>query len=195
MSALRTLLLRAALGLLLACGGGAAQAGPTYYVSVDTHVLSGQSGYLDFLFLGLHNAAPAQATITQLAGDFSGDSFTLGDASGDAASGFILNNGGSWSEAGLWTGFGGILRFAVKFEAADGAGAGTTLAVALLDAGLNYMEGTGDIARFELQPGQETAFATDPALASVQMVPEAHIMWLFGAGMLAMAGGLRRRPR
>lgn len=191
MTAFRTRVLRATLALFLALSGGAAQAGPTFYVSVETSALSGRSGYLDFLFLGLHNAAPAQARITQLTGDFTGDSFTLGAAYSGAA-GLTLDNGGSWSEAGLWAEFGGVLNFAVDFSLADGAGAGTTLAVALLDAGLNYMAGTGDVARFDLQPGQDIGFAADPAFAAVRMVPEAPVLWLFGAGLLLMARQRRR---
>lgn len=195
MNALRTFMLRAGLALLLACGGASALAGPMHFVSLDTSALAGRSGYLDFLFLGLQNASPAQARVSQLAGNFGADSFTLGDAAGDAASGLVLDNGGNWSEAGLWANFGGTFRFAVEFDLTAGAGAGTTLTVALLDASLAYLPGTGDVARFALQPGEAIAFETDPAIArvSLQPLPEAPTMWLFATGMLMLADRMRRR--
>jgi hypothetical protein len=196
MNAFRHFLLRAAMALLLACAGSAAMAGPLHYVNVDTTALKGRSGYLDFLFLGLGDAAPAEARVSLLTGDFSGDGFTLGSASGTAADGLVLGNSSFWNEAGLWANFGGVLRFAVEFDLAASPDTGTTLSVALLDASLNYIDGTsGDVARFALQPGQPVDVFADAAFARVgdQPLPEAPTLWLLGAGMLLMAGRARRR--
>lgn len=196
MNVFKHFLLRGAMALLLACADSAAMAGPLHYVNIDTAALKGRSGYLDFLFLGLGDAAPATARVSQLAGDFTGDGFTLGSASGSASAGLVLDNGSFWNEAGLWADFGGVLRFAVEFDLAAAPDTGTTLSVALLDASMNYIEGTGgDVARFALQPGQPIDVFVDAAFARVgdQPLPEAPTLWLLGAGMLLMAGRARRR--
>jgi hypothetical protein len=196
MNAFRHFLLRTATAMLLACAGASAMAAPLHYVNIDTTTLKGRSGYLDFLFLGLGDAAPAEARVSQLAGDFSGDGFALGSASGSAAAGLALDNSSFWNEAGLWAHFGGVLRFAVEFDLAAGPDTGTTLSVALLDADLNYAQGTsGDVVRFALQPGQPVDVYADTAFARVgdQPLPEAPTLWLLGAGMLLMATRARRR--
>ncbi len=196
MNPFKHLLLRGALACLLALGAGSAIAGPLHYVRIDTTALAGRSGYLDFLFLGLGDAAAAQARVSLLEGAFTGPDFTLGSASGDASGGLVLDNSGAWSEAGLWAAFGGVLRFAVDFDLAPGPDTGTTLSVALLDASLNYLEGTsGDILRFALQPGRPVDVFADPAFARVgdQPLPEAPTLWLLGAGVLLMARRVRRR--
>lgn len=196
MNAFRHFLLRAAMALLLACAGASAMAGPLHYVNIDTTALKGRSGYLDFLFLGLGDAAPATARVAQLDGAFTGEQFTLGSVSGTAAAGLALDNSSFWNEAGLWADFGGVLRFAVEFDLAASPDTGTTLSVALLDASLNYIEGSsGDVARFALQPGQPVDVFVDAAFARVgdQPLPEAPTLWLLGAGMLLMAGRTRRR--
>lgn len=111
--------------LMLACAALQAHAG-SYHVSIDTSALAGKNGYLDFLLLGLSNAAPVQAQISNFSGDFAGGSFTLGDASGDIGTQVSIGNGGSWNEFGQWAHFGGTLSFDVQLSAAagDGTGAG-----------------------------------------------------------------------
>jgi hypothetical protein len=192
MTIFRTLMLRAAMALALACCGAPALAGQIHYVSIDTSTLAGQNGYLDFLFLGLDAAAAAEARVSMLSGRFtgSGTDFTLGDAAGAAGSGLVLGNGGSWNEAGLGARFGGLFRFAVEFDLAASPDVGTTLSVALLDATLNYLGPQGDVARFALQPGQDVDVYLDPAFATVgpNPVPEPASAWLMVAGLLLVAG-------
>ncbi|WP_395403613.1 NF038129 family PEP-CTERM protein [Pseudoduganella sp. UC29_106] len=101
--------------LLLAFVGNAGAA-PIYQVSVNTAALSGFSGYLDFLFLGLATATPAQATVSNLAGDFTGADQVFGDVSGTAATGFVIGNSTGWNELALGANFGGLFTFDVEFE-------------------------------------------------------------------------------
>lgn len=189
MSFLKSLALRAL--LLLALGGaGPAHAAPVYHVSVDTSSLSGQSGYLDFLFLGLAGATPAVARLSNFTGAYAGPDFVLGEVSGSPASGVAIGNGAGWNEYALWAGFGGMFGFDLEFSVAPGSGAGTTLAVALLDGQFGYLGAGADIAVFALQPGQPDAVAADAAFAVVTAVPEPSGGLLFATGFLLLA---RRR--
>lgn len=191
----RHLLLRAALAVTLLCGGAPAFATPTYFVTIDTAALAGQTGYLDFLFLGLDGAAAAEARVAQLSGDFTGADFFVGAATGTPASNLVLNNGGGWNEAGLGVRFGGLLRFALAFDFANRPDTGTTLSIALLDPQLYNLGGAGDIASFALQPGQAVDVWLDPAFATLaaQAVPEPSAAWLAGIGLLFMLHRTRRR--
>jgi hypothetical protein len=199
MTIFRTIMLRAAMALVLAGCGAPALAGQTHYVTIDTSTLAGQSGYLDFLFVGLNDAADAQATVSMLSGRFTDPAkdFTVGEAAGSAASGLVLGNGTGWNEAGLWAQFGGLFRFAVEFDLAPSPADGTTLALALLDAQLGYLGTQSEIVRFALQAGQDVAIEFDPAFATVGaqavQVPEPASAWLVGAGLLLVAGRSRRR--
>lgn len=75
---LKNLFARAMLALMLLTGAGAASAGPTYQVTIDTQGLSG-IGQLDFAFLGLESAGAATAYLSNFSGDF-GDFVLEGDA-------------------------------------------------------------------------------------------------------------------
>lgn len=196
-----SLFLRAAMALAFVLGPGAspALAGPVYHVAIDTGSLSGQGGYLDFLLMGLDNAAPVQATISNVAGRFDGASFTVGAAAGSVASGVTLDNSSGWTEFGQWAQFGGVFSFDIGFDTgagfADGIGAGTSLSVALLDASLNYLGTAGDVATFSLQPGQDDVVVVGAGFASVEAnaVPEPSTAWLGAAGLLLLTGMARRR--
>lgn len=190
MSILKKLL--AACAFALACG--AVQAAPqTYHVSIDTSALAGQEGYLDFLFLGLSNATPAQALLSNFAGDFSAHSFALGQAAGAIDSLLAIGNGGAWNEFGQWARLGGTLSFDVRLDSTAADGAGTTLSVALLDANLGYLGTAGDVATFALQPGGETVVDADSAYATVSAVPEPATYAMLAAGLLLTAGARTRR--
>jgi hypothetical protein len=197
MTILKTLLLRAALALALACAATAPALAAPLYVTIDTASLSGQGGYLDFLFLGLDDAAPAEARVSALSGPFTGPGFAFGAASGSAGSGLVLRNDEAWNEIALSSRFGGLLRFAVDFDLAPGPATGTVLSVALLDANLNYLGAAGDVVRFSLLPGRDVDVYLDPAFATVGAqplpVPEPASAWLVAGGLLLLAGRSRRR--
>ncbi|MRW92287.1 PEP-CTERM sorting domain-containing protein [Duganella sp. FT80W] len=195
MSMLNKLTARLLLTLSLVCGAAPVMAAEVYHVTIDTSALAGTDGYLDFLLLGLSNAAPVQTQLSNFSGDYTASSFALGDTSGDIHSVLSIANSGAWNEYGQWTHFGGTLSFDISINnsASSGAssGAGTTLSIALLDAGLYYLGSSGDIVTIALQPGSASIVSADGAYATISAVPEPAAWLLLGAGLLLI--GLRRR--
>jgi hypothetical protein len=181
--------------LVLWCGMAAgALAGPIYRVSVDTTALAGQAGYLDFLFLGLQDAAPATATLSNFSGDLDGSGLLTGDAASASDDRVVLGNGSGWNEFAQHVRFGGRFGFDVSFAVDGAAGeSGTNLALALLDDAFQYVGAAGDIVTFALLPGQPDAVDTDGRYASVQAVPEPGSPALLAVGLLGMALVARRR--
>lgn len=175
----------------------------SYHVSIDTSTLAGREGYLDFLFLGLANAGPVQAKLSNFAGDFTSSSFAQGQVAGSLASQLTIGNGDAWNEFAQWTRLGGTLSFDVSFSQPAGSNnsssnsvAGATLSVALLDAGLNYLGASGDIATFALLPAAVTTVSTDAAYATisnVSPVPEPATYAMLATGLLLVASLRARR--
>jgi hypothetical protein len=202
MSILNKLSARLVFALMLACGMAQASA-ESYHVSIDTSTLADREGYLDFLFLGLANADPVQAKLSNFAGDFTASSFAHGQVAGSLASQLTIGNGDAWNEFAQWARLGGTLSFDVSFSppagtssGSSGAAAGTTLSITLLDAGLNYLGASGDIATFALLPAAVTAVSTDAAyvtVSNVSPVPEPATYLMLAAGLLLMAGLRVRR--
>lgn len=196
MSILNKLLATIAIACTLAMATSSAQAATqTYHVTVDTSTLSGQEGYLDFLFLGLTNAVPAQAQLSNFSGDFTTQSFALGQAAGAINTLLTIGNGEAWNEFGQWAKLGGKLSFDVRFNFAALDGAGATLSVALLDAGLNYLGTSSDVATFSLLPGSDAAVSADGAIATVSTVPEPATWLMLAAGVLLVLSLGRSAPR
>jgi hypothetical protein len=177
--------------LLLAIASNAAAA-PIYQVSINTAALSGFSGYLDFLFLGLATATPAQATVSNLAGDFTGAGQVFGDVAGTAATGVVIGNSTGWNELAVGANFGGLFTFDVEFSVATPVGDGTTLSIALLDNAFSYLGTAADIVTFALQPGAATELTIDGAFAQVSAVPEPSALLMVALG-LVLLGLLRLR--
>jgi hypothetical protein len=194
------LLARVLLAFTLAASAGAAVAGPTYHVDVNTAALGGTSGYLDFLIIGQGDSATTVATLSHFMGNFSGDVYT-DNASGSLATGATIGSGGSWNEFALWASFGGNFSFDVSFDQAIDDIAGAFLQVALLGADFSYLAPTtGDIAQFNLQPGQPiglvpSAFATISLAPDVSDVPEPSDWAMMATGLALLGFTLRRRAR
>jgi hypothetical protein len=192
----KNLLARTLFAFALAASAGAAVAGPTYHVDVNTSALAGTSGYLDFLIIPQGDAATTVATLTHFIGNFSGTVYTGGDGSGSAAAGGTIGNSGDTNELGLWANFGGNFSFDVSFTQAANGIAGSLFEISLLDGGFNYLPPTsGDIATFDLEPGHaavltSSAFAT---ISTVSAVPEPSELLLMTTGLGLVGFMLRRR--
>jgi hypothetical protein len=191
MQMFKSLIGRSALALALLCASGQLLANPVYHVTIDTSSLAGQSGYLDFLFLGLANATPAQASLNNFSGNMDSSGFVFGQASGSVSSTVLLGNGAGWNEFGQWVHFGEDFRFDVRFDIGPGPGAGTDLGIALLDENYTYLASSGNIVTFSLQPGEDDRVSVDASLAKVNAVPEPGSLAQLAAGFLLL--GLRRR--
>jgi hypothetical protein len=135
------------------------------------------------------------ATLTGFSGiddDGGAPQIAVGDVSGSAAAGIRLGNGTGWNEFGQWTRLGGHLAFSVTLDVAfdidQAPGAGSTLEVALLDAGQNYLGTGGDVLTFATLPGLEPVVTATDAVR----LPEASAPALCLTG-LALLGLSRRR--
>jgi hypothetical protein len=188
---------RTIMALALLCGSGHLLASPIYHVSVDTSALAGQSGYLDFLVLGLGTATSAQAKLTNFAGDFDTSDFRVGDVAGTRASGVTIGNGSGWNEFAQWAHLGGRFTFDVQFDVDAAIGAGTDLGIALLDGQFGYLGTSANIATFALQPGQPDGVSFDSRFADVNTntVPEPSTLLQLASGLFLLLGVKRRVRR
>jgi len=188
---LKNLFARAMLALMLVTGAGAASAGPTYQVTIDTQGLSG-IGQLDFAFLGLETAGAATAFLSNFSGNF-GDFVLEGDASGDRDSGILLGNSVFFNDYLQTVTLGGVFRFNVMFDFA-GEGDGMTLGVALYDEFFTTYLGTeGNLVQFDLMPGSGVTVSATEGLTRVAEVPEPASMAMLLAGLMLLGATLRQR--
>jgi hypothetical protein len=183
----------AILALAMLCGSGHLFASPVYHVAIDTSTLAGQSGYLDFLFLGLANATPAHANVSNFSGNFDPlVTFTYGAPSGSVSTGVSVGIGDEFAQ---WAHFGQQLKFDVQFDLAPGAGAGSDLSIALLDNQFGYLGVMGNVMTFALQPGQpDQVTGSEIAQVNTNVVPEPSTLLQLASGCLILFG-LRRRVR
>ncbi|MEW6023496.1 MAG: NF038129 family PEP-CTERM protein [Pseudomonadota bacterium] len=188
---LKNLFARAMLALMLVTGAGAASAGPTYQVTIDTQGLSG-IGKLDFAFLGLESAGAATAYLSNFSGDFG--LFELeGDASGDRETGITLGNSVFFNDYLQTVNLGGVFRFNVMFDFA-GEGDGMTLGVALYDEFFTtYLGAEGNLVQFDLMPGSGVTVSAVDGLTRVAEVPEPASMAMLLAGLMLLGWTMRQR--
>ncbi|MBD8531250.1 MULTISPECIES: NF038129 family PEP-CTERM protein [unclassified Massilia] len=193
---LKNLFTRALLALMLVTGAGAASAGPTYHVTIDTTSLSG-TGFLDFLFSGDANSSgPATATVSNFSGNGTGVT-TYGDVT-PTATGAIFDNVNGFAEALIGVNLGGLFNFDLSFDVAP-AGDGTTFSFALLNPTQDgYLGVDGDLAQFQLMPGSDTTVSSANALTSIALVsevPEPATMASLMFGLALMGSTLRARRK
>ncbi|HEX9174226.1 MAG TPA: NF038129 family PEP-CTERM protein [Telluria sp.] len=194
---LKALFTRALLALTLACGAGAALAGPTYHVTLNTAEFDGTVGYLDLLFLAEGSAAPATATFSNFVGNFGAAAVLEGDASGSVGTGVILGNTTGFNDFLQAVNFGGLFSFDVRFDADAGVD-GSTLSIALFNEAFDsYLGAAGNLAEFALLPGAADDvrnLAGDIVTISVAAdVPEPDAWMLMALGLLLLAYTLRRQ--
>ncbi|USX16553.1 NF038129 family PEP-CTERM protein [Oxalobacteraceae bacterium OTU3CAMAD1] len=184
--------------LLAACMlGGEAHAGaaPQYTVTIDTATLGSGTAYLGLYFLGLADAAPATATVSNLAGAFSGMPQLTGSVTGVPPGPLVFSNVGGGGELVMTVSLGGLLSFDVGFTLGAGD-VGTTFGWLLFND-VGYLGADGDLGTVSLQPGAAhgAIFAVNNAspLSHVQAVPEPSTVLLMAAGMLCLMAHARRR--
>ncbi|WP_305821827.1 NF038129 family PEP-CTERM protein [Massilia brevitalea] len=188
---LKNLFARAMLALMLVTGAGAASAGPTYQVTIDTQGLSG-TGMLDFAFLGLESAGAATAYLSNFSGDF-GDFWLEGDVTGDRDTGILFGNSVFFNDYLQAVNLGGVFRFNVMFDFA-GEGDGMTLGVALYDEFFTtYLGAEGNLVQFDLMPGSGVTVSAADGVARVAEVPEPASMAMLLAGLILLGWTLRQR--
>ena len=191
MFTIKTLFLRALLALSIAVGAPAAIAGPVYNISIDTASLAGTTGLLDLMFLGRETPNPTFAFVSNFSGDFFGEPIREGDASGDIVNGVVLGNRGGFNVFDQAVRFGGLLSFDVSF-ATDYELIGTTLSVALLDMGFNYVGAEAPLLTIDVVANTPADIAVlAPGLVAVTEVPEPHEWLLIASGLMLM--GMSRR--
>jgi len=196
----KNLLARALLALTLAAGAGAALAGPTYHVDVDTTALNGQTGYLDFLIVGQGDTATTTVTLSRLMGAFTGDVYT--DNTSGSVAGATIGSAASLNEFGLVANFGGTFSFDLSFAQAMDDIAGAFLQIALLNPNtFGYLSPTtGDIATFNVQPGQPigltaSSFARITLVPNAVDVPEPSDLAMMFTGLALLGFTARRRVK
>lgn len=188
---LKNLFARAMLALMLVTGAGAASAGPTYQVTIDTEGLSG-IGQLDFFFGGLETAGAATAYLSNFSGNY-GDFVLEGDASGDRDTGILLGNSVFFNDYLQTVTLGGIFRFNVMFDFAA-EGDGMTLGVALYDEFFDtYLGAEGNLVQFDLLPGSGVTVTAADGVARVAEVPEPASMAMLLAGLMLLGWTMRQR--
>ena len=196
----KNILARALLAFTLAAGAGAALAGPTYRVDVDTAALNGQTGYLDFLIVGQGDTATTTVTLSRLMGAFTGGVYT--DNSTGSIAGATIGSSADLNEFALVANFGGNFSFDLSFAQAIDDIAGAFLQIALLNPGnFAYLAPTtGDIATFNVQPGQPigltaSSFARITLVPDAVDVPEPTDLAMMFTGLALLGFTLRRRVR
>jgi hypothetical protein len=189
---LQALTTRALLALALTLGAGAAFAGPTYHVAIDTKALTATSGFFDLEFNSPGTAELATATLFNFAGNFRGLPQADGGASGDLGNSVVIDNSSSFNAFLQPATFGGLFSFDVRFDVAA-SGDGSTFGVALFDEGFAYLGADGYVVQINLVPGEADVVAAVGGVATVSAVPEPADWLLMATGLALLGVTVRRR--
>jgi hypothetical protein len=195
MSKLQIILARLLLAAMLACGAGQAAAGPLYKVSIDTASLGTGPAFLGLYFIGLADATPATALVTNLAGELLGTPDVSGTVSGAAPGPLAFSNadgGSDWVQAVM---LGGVYSFDVNLLVGQGD-AGSTFGWALFND-TSYLGADGDLGTVSVQPvlggNPQFVLASASPLVDVQVVAEPGSAWLLLLAGLPLLAFTRRR--
>lgn len=176
----------------------------TWYVTVDTSTLSGQSGWLDFQFNPADLSAPAaSASLAAFSTDGTlSAAVPTGDVAGTLSGTLMLGNSQSFNDWLQGYTFGSTLSFSVTLDVPvpNASGSGTAFSLSLYDSSYNSLladpawgaslvmnandNGTVDVLAQTAQVGLSTA-APVPE-------PGTRVLMLVGVGLVA--GMARARP-
>ncbi|MEJ7806639.1 MAG: NF038129 family PEP-CTERM protein [Telluria sp.] len=199
---------QAMLALVLAFAGNAAIAGPTYLVTLHTQAYSGESGLLDFGFLGDSAATAEMVTLSNFSGMFGLEYDRAGGIAGELATTVNFSNTRSANYLTQEVTLGGDFTFNLHFSddytmPLDPLDAqGLSFVVSLFDNGLTAQ--LAQLVQFDLMPfvandpaqititvNDDLAVVTEVAVADI---PEPSQLLLM-LSALALAGVALRRRR
>lgn len=184
---LKNLFTRALLALMLVTGAGAALAGPTYHVSIDSKGYSG-TGLLDFQFSTYVPSDGASVFLSNFTGDYTG-------ATGDLGAGVLVEASDGFGDFSQTLNLGGRFGFDVRFD--NGAfNEGTALNVGLFSDELDqWLGATGTLVLIQMTPNEPTVVEVDAGFASAAEVPEPATLAAMMLGLTLMGSTLRARRR
>lgn len=179
---------------------GAAQAVPSYHVTVNTAAHTGQA-LMDFTFLANAGATPATAVLNNFVGAFGPEFDRSTGVTGLVPGQVALGNQGGGSYFTQWVSLGGLFSFDVQFDgdyaSTDNIDASQFNATLYSSGFGSYIGAAGSFAAFELlplsngSPGQ-VLVSSPNGMGTVSAIPEPSGLFLSG---LAMLGLVRRHKR
>lgn len=185
--------------LVLACSTGAALAGPTYHVSIDTSAFAATPGAIGFYLSRQVGAPQSTATLSNFAGAFGATVVADGDISGAIPGSVVFGSTDGESFLAQAASFGSLFSFDVEFGG-DFASTTSSLAslfgIALFNADLTaYLGAQTDLIVFNLIPmvGVTVDTFADIASVSATAVPEPSELVLMLTGLAMMGFVVRRR--
>jgi hypothetical protein len=196
---LKNLFTRALLALMLVTGAGAALAGPTYHVTINSAGYTG-TGVIDFLFSAF---VPADGTafLSNFTGDYTGGSDMQGQVSGDIGTGLVLGTRDGFATFAQTLNLGGSFGFDLRFDSGSSNEA-LAFSVGLYSDTLDqYLGATGNLVAIDVVPGQPDQVYVDSGLATIAEagpageVPEPATMASLMFGLALMGSTLRARRK
>ena len=170
----------------------------TWYVTVDTSTLNGQTGWLDFQFNAGDASAPA-ATATLAAfnsdGGILSSATPTGDVTGSLGSTLVLGNSQSFNDWLQGVTFGSMLSFSVNLDTPipNASGVGTAFSLSLYDSSYNSLLadpnwGAALVLNVNDNGTVEVLAQTAPVVLSTSPVPEPKtaLLLLSGLGLIGM---------